>query len=75
MAYSLYAKEGISVPVTPLAMFGTHIMFLIPGTVKVRVGAPMFIKYFMRGDAAETIERFRSALQARVTELFMDLIR
>lgn len=75
MAYNLFVNEGISVPVTPMAMFGTHIMFLIPEKIKVNIGAPMEIRNYMGKDATESIERFRAALQARVTELFMDLIR
>ena len=43
ISYNLYANEGISVPITPLAMFGTHRPHFIPGKIQVRVGEPMYI--------------------------------
>jgi len=75
MAYDLYHGESLSVPVTPLAMFGTHIPFPVPGTVKVNVGEPMYVKDHMKDTAAETIEVFRNALENRVKSLFLDIIR
>jgi len=75
MAYDLYQGERLSVPVTPLAMFGTHIPFPIPGTVKVNVGEPLYVKDHMKGSASETIEAFRRALEKRVKSLFLDIIR
>jgi hypothetical protein len=56
-------------------MFGTHLPFPVPGTVKVNVGEPMFVKDHMKDNAAETIEAFRDALEKRVRSLFLDIIR
>ena len=75
MAFNLYTQDRISVPVTPLAIFGTHIAFPVPATIKVGVGAPMYVKDYIRDDATGTIETFRDAVQARVAELFMGLLR
>jgi 1-acyl-sn-glycerol-3-phosphate acyltransferase len=75
MAWHLFEEEGIDVPVTPLAIFGTHIAFPVPGTIRVNVGEPMFIRDHLAGDASPTIERFRTALEARVKDLFMGIIR
>jgi 1-acyl-sn-glycerol-3-phosphate acyltransferase len=75
MAFDLYQGERLSVPVTPLAIFGTHIPFPVPGTVKVSVGEPMYVKDYMKGAASETIEAFRDALEKRVRSLFLDIIR
>lgn len=75
MAYDLYQGERLLVPVTPLAVFGTHIPFPIPGTVKVNVGEPMYVKDHMKGSARETIEAFRDALERRVKSLFLETIR
>ncbi len=75
MAWHLFEEDGIDVPVTPLAIFGTHLPFPIPGTIRVGVGEPMFIRDHRAADAAGTIEKFRAALQSRVTELFMGIIR
>jgi len=75
MAWHLLAEDGIDVPVTPLAIFGTHLAFPIPGTIRVNVGEPMFIRDRRAPDAVGTIEKFRAALQGRVTELFLEIIR
>ena len=75
MAYDLYQGERLSVPVTPLAIFGTHVPFPVPGTVKINVGEPMYVKDYLRGAASETIEAFRDALEKRVRSLFLAIIR
>jgi len=75
MAFNLFKQDRISVPVTPLAMFGTHIAFPVPGTIKVGVGEPMYVKDYAREDDTGTIEAFRDAIQNRVADLFMGLIR
>lgn len=74
ISYNLYMDQGISVPVTPLAIFGTHLPFFIPGKIKVRVGKPMFIADYMGGDFTETIERFRSALEKTINSLFFQIL-
>jgi 1-acyl-sn-glycerol-3-phosphate acyltransferase len=74
MAWHLFEEDGIDVPVTPLAIFGTHLPFPIPGTIRVNVGEPMFIRDHRGGDATASIERFRAALESRVTELFLGII-
>lgn len=72
MAYNLYKEERLSVPVTPLSLFGTHIMWGVPGTIKVNVGRPLFIKDYWTGDEASTVESFRSELQRTVSGLFCE---
>lgn len=75
MAWHLHEEDGIDVPVTPLAIFGTHLPFPIPGTIRVNVGAPMYIRDHLGPDATASIERFRGALQGRVTDLLMGVLR
>jgi len=75
MAYDLYQEERLPVPVTPLAIFGTHLPFPVPGTVKINVGGPMFVKDHMKSSATETVEAFRDALEDRVKSLLLDIIR
>jgi hypothetical protein len=72
MAYNLYKKSGISVPVTPLSIFGTHIMWGVPATIKVNVGRPMFVKDYMTGEDVSTVEAFRAALQRTVAGLLRE---
>jgi len=74
IAYNLYAKDGLIVPITPVAIFGTQRPFLVPTTVKVKVGEPMTVIDYFKKDAAETIEFFRQALENRVKALLYDLV-
>jgi 1-acyl-sn-glycerol-3-phosphate acyltransferase len=75
IAYALYSEAGLSVPVTPLAIFGSHTPWLVPGTIKVNVGEPMYIGEFAGGPAGDVVERFRSGLEERVKALFLDLLK
>jgi 1-acyl-sn-glycerol-3-phosphate acyltransferase len=72
MAYNLYKESGLSVPVTPLSLFGTHIMWGVPATIKMNVGRPLFIKDYWTGEEVSTIENFRAVLQRTVTGLFRE---
>ncbi|MGZ5439469.1 MAG: lysophospholipid acyltransferase family protein [Candidatus Aminicenantales bacterium] len=72
MAYNLYKESGLSVPVTPLSIFGTHIMWGVPATIKMYVGRPLFVKDFWTGEEVSTVEAFRAALQRTVTGLFRE---
>jgi len=72
ISYNLYKKDGISVPVTPIAMFGTHVPFLIPAKIKVNVGEPMYITDYLGDDFTETVNRFREALEKRVRTLLAE---
>lgn len=74
IAYNLYLRDGLLVPITPVAIFGTQRPFLIPTVVKVRVGEPMFIIEYLKGSARETIESFRLALENRVKKLLYSLL-
>jgi 1-acyl-sn-glycerol-3-phosphate acyltransferase len=72
MAYNLYKQSGLAVPVTPLSLFGTHIMWGVPATIKVNVGRPLFVKDYWTGEEVSTIEAFRAALQRTVTGLLRE---
>jgi 1-acyl-sn-glycerol-3-phosphate acyltransferase len=75
LAYVLYREDGVVVPVTPVAMFGTHKPWVTPGTIKVNVGTPMNILPHLSDDFSRSIEDFRKALEDRVKALFLELIR
>jgi 1-acyl-sn-glycerol-3-phosphate acyltransferase len=75
MAYNLYRQEGLSVPVTPLSIFGSHIMWGVPGRIRVNVGPPMYIKDYWNGAESAIVERFRSALEKTVSRLFLDSLK
>lgn len=73
IAYNLY-QEGISVPFTPVAFHGTHFPYIVPKKIQVNVGKPMFISDYISDSLEEAVEAFRSALEMRVKELFLELI-
>lgn len=75
IAYNLHANHRLDVPVTPLAFYGTQTPVLVPGKVRVNVGRPMFVCDYAVPGLNESVERFRSALEVRVKELFFEIIR
>jgi len=74
VAYDMRASDGIDVPVTPLALFGTQWPWLIPGTIRVHVGAPMFVRDHLRSTLEASVEAFKDALERRVDGLLRALI-
>jgi 1-acyl-sn-glycerol-3-phosphate acyltransferase len=75
LAHSLYREHGISVPVTPLAMYGTQAPWIVGGTIGVNIGEAMFITDYLGAKSGESVENFKNALEARVKALFLELIR
>lgn len=75
IAYNLHKKDGIAVPVTPLAIFGTQIPFMIPAKIRINVGRPMYVTDYLVDGADETIEKFKNALEARVKALFFEFLK
>jgi len=75
ISYYMHQKEGIAVPVTPLALYGTQKPFFVPGKIMVNIGQPMYITDYLVDEVTETIERFKNALETRVNKLFFELIR
>ncbi|MDH4196110.1 MAG: 1-acyl-sn-glycerol-3-phosphate acyltransferase [Candidatus Aminicenantes bacterium] len=75
MAHDLYTQEGISLAVTPLSFFGTHLLWGVPARIRVNVGPPMYIKDHLSKDVRESIEKFRRALEDTVSRLFLESIR
>jgi hypothetical protein len=55
-----------------MSIFGTHIMWGVPATIKVNVGKPLYISDYWGGDEAETVEKFRAALERRVSGLLYE---
>lgn len=72
MAFNLKKTDGLDVPITPMSFFGTHRMWSVPGTIRVNVGPPLYIRDHWTDDAPTTIETFRSAVEATVVTLFRD---
>jgi 1-acyl-sn-glycerol-3-phosphate acyltransferase len=74
ISYNLY-KEGIIVPVTPIAIFGTQVPLMIPTKIKVNVGEPMYVHDYLAGEPVETVNRFREALEKRVKTLIYEIVK
>jgi len=75
IAYNVLEQQGIRVPVTPLAIYGTQLPLFIPGKILVNVGPAMFVSDYLGGGLDESVTRFKEALESRVKELFLELIR
>jgi len=75
MAYNLHRESGLAVPVTPLSIFGTHIMWGVPATIKMNVGRPLYVRDYWTGEEVSTVEAFRAALQRTVTGLLRESLR
>lgn len=74
-AVNMQEQYGMRVPVTPLAIYGTQLPFLIPGKVLVNVGKPLYFADHLGGGFEESVERFKSAMEKAVNQLFLELIR
>jgi 1-acyl-sn-glycerol-3-phosphate acyltransferase len=75
LSYNLYTEENIPVAVTPMAFFGTQSPVFIPGKIMVNIGEPMYIVDYMADGFAASVEKFRAAMESRVKDLFMELIK
>jgi hypothetical protein len=74
ICYNLYKKKMKSVPVTPLVVFKSHWPFMVPCTIRVKVGEPMFIQDYWKNDFNSTISHFSSALEKRTKKLLHELL-
>jgi len=75
ISYNLYQRDGKDVPITPLAIIGTHLPWGVPGKVNIRIGEPMFISQFLDHDFQATVNRFRRALEKKVSRMILDLLK
>ncbi len=75
LAFSLYVREGLEVPVTPLAIFGAHKAFGVPARIKINVGSPLFVSDYISDDNNKTVDRFREAMEEKAHSLFLELLR
>jgi len=74
ICYNLFKKKKISVPVTPLIIFKSHWPFMVPCTIRVKVGAPMFIQDYWDNNFNHTISNFSTALENRTKTLLQELL-
>jgi 1-acyl-sn-glycerol-3-phosphate acyltransferase len=75
ICYNLYKRDGIIVPVTPVAILGAQKPFLTPGKIRVNIGKPMKILDYIEGEFDQTVGRFKTALEAQVKSLLIEMIR
>jgi 1-acyl-sn-glycerol-3-phosphate acyltransferase len=75
IAYHLLNEHDLNIPVTPLAMFGTHYPWIQPARIRIHVGEPLFIKSYMGTDMVESVNRFKEALELRVRRMMLDILR
>ncbi len=65
-------KEGLSVPITPISIFGTHYPWGVPARIRVNVGEPIYIRDHVKGDDDATIDAFRVGLHRRIEGLLIE---
>ncbi len=75
LCFNVYRTEGMEVPLVPVAMYGTHLPWVTPGTIKVQVGKPLYISQYLGRDFAHTISRFRDAMEKRVRIMLYELVK
>lgn len=75
LACQLHEQDGLEVPVTPVAILGSHLAWPVPSRVRVHIGEPMFITEDLRADRERSVRNFRDRLEARVKLLFRDALR
>lgn len=75
ISYNLYLKENLSVPVTPIAIFGTQKPFFVPGKIKVNIGEPMYVHDYLSTGFGDTVEKFRKAMEKQVKSLFFEILK
>ena len=71
----IFRDRGLVIPVTPVAMFGTHMPWVVPGRIKIAIGKPMCVTDHMAEDFSRTVSRFRSAMEKSVRVLLYRLIK
>jgi 1-acyl-sn-glycerol-3-phosphate acyltransferase len=71
----IFRDHGIDVPVVPIAMYGTHLPWVVPGKVKIWVGRPLRVSDYWEDDTSESISRFRSAMEERTRGLIYRLVK
>ena len=75
ISYNLYKSEGLKIPVTPVIIFGTHLPLFFPTTIRVNVGKPMYVTDYLGVSFDETVEKFRTAMEAKINSLFFQIIK
>jgi 1-acyl-sn-glycerol-3-phosphate acyltransferase len=75
VACGLEAGDGLSVPVTPVAIYGAQRPWILPGRILINAGPPLFARDYLDGDFDASVLRFKTALEMAVQGLFFDLIR
>jgi 1-acyl-sn-glycerol-3-phosphate acyltransferase len=74
ICYNLYKKNGLVVPVTPVAILGTQKPFLTPGKIRVSIGKPMKVLDYIEDEYTRTVETFKRAMEAQVKSLLRELL-
>ena len=75
VACGLEVEDGLSVPVTPVAIYGAQRPWIIPGRILVGAGPALYARDHVDGDFDASVLRFKAALETAVQGLFFDLIR
>jgi len=75
VACRLHLEERLDVPVVPLAFFGTHLAWAIPGQIRVNCGTPLWARDHLAETFEASVESLKAAVEASVHRLFGDILR
>ncbi len=71
----IFREHGLIIPVVPVAMFGTHMPWVVPGKIKISIGQPLKVSDYSAEDISLMISRFRSAMEKRTRQLLYRLVK
>ncbi|MGB2905644.1 MAG: lysophospholipid acyltransferase family protein [Candidatus Aminicenantaceae bacterium] len=71
----IFRDRGLVVPLIPIAMYGTHMPWVVPGKIKIGIGQPMKVSDYATDDLSLTISRFRAAMEKRTRRLLYRLVK
>lgn len=71
----IFRDRGLVVPLVPIAMYGTHMPWVVPGKIKIGIGQPMKVSDYATDDLSLTISRFRAAMEKRTRRLLYRLVK
>jgi 1-acyl-sn-glycerol-3-phosphate acyltransferase len=75
ICHKLYRSRGLVVPVVPVAMYGTHLPWIVPGRIRVGIGRPLRITDGPVDDFDRSVARLREAMEKRMRVLLYRLVK
>ena len=72
VAFDMYRKYGMNIPVTPISIYGTEGFIRPFKKIRVNIGKCMFIKSFLKDESP--VRSFTDALEEKVKDLLVESV-